>query len=67
MVWLRRSCWFFLCVRKSIKVFKKGMLSLDFFWIRFGLSLDLVTPVAGHGPIKSEDPASWPGLFGFAY
>ena len=36
------------CVRKSIKVFKKGMLSLDFcgqgldqVWTKSGLSLDL--------------------------
>ena len=46
------------CVRKSIKVFKKGMLSLDFcqgldqVWTKSGLSLDLVdfvATVAGHG------------------
>jgi hypothetical protein len=43
-----------LCVRKSLKVFKKGMLSLDLsglgldlVWIRSGLSLDLVATVEG--------------------
>jgi hypothetical protein len=46
-------CGFSLRVRKSLKVFKKGMLSLDLVWIWSGLSLDLVETVEGHEPAAS--------------
>ena len=59
---LSRCRGFFVCVRKSIKVLKKGMLSLDFF----GLSLDLVWTKSGLGGCCQWTVASYrqkPGWF----